>query len=649
MNSISVLKHQLTLINLERSEEILRYQSLLLKTSINDRKKKGLTWYPVTVENEKLGVGNQLIVKLQKTHSDKIPHNFQSGQTATLFGSNPVQSERLSLDGVVKRVAGSTIWLVFKGSDLPDWTEKGKLGIDLVYNETTYKEMEKAIKRLLEAKKNSRLYELREMLLGNRLCELENINYKPETLLLNESQLKAVNKLHRAKDVAIIHGPPGTGKTTTLVHAIKQTVKNKHQVLVCAPSNTAVDLLSEKLLAQGVSVARIGHPARVNEDLQNITIDALVSLHHDHKQVKQMRKEAAHIKQQALKYKRNFGYEERQARREAMNQYRILLDYARSVEQYIVDSVINNAEVITATLVGAANNLLGTRQFHTVFIDEAAQALEPATWIPITKAKRVVFAGDHCQLPPTVKSMQAQKDGLSISLFEKCMQRIPQMSSMLDTQYRMNKKIMQFSSEQFYNNELKAHSSVQYHILGIKPDSPDLLTRPFALIDTAGCGFDEQQKSNSKSLCNPKEAELLLSYLTLLFRALEQEQLHQVADYSIGIISPYKSQVGLLKEMASSFELIQRYRPNISIHTVDGFQGQERDIVAMSLVRSNEKSEIGFLKDIRRTNVAMTRAKKKLVMFGDSATFGNHPFYKDLLTYAENNNAYRSAWELLYQ
>ncbi|QQS30876.1 MAG: AAA family ATPase [Sphingobacteriales bacterium] len=645
--STEEIQHLLQLIKAERDEEIKQYEQLIKETSIGERRKRGITWYPVQIVSEEIGLGEQYVLEIQRTSLSNEIHQFQSGQTAAIF-SNAYEGEHPMLQGVIKKVRDNSIWLVVRNSDLPDWLGDGKLGVDLLYNETTYREMELTLQKLLKARDSERLGHLREVLLGYREPSFYEkypyISY-PD---LNDSQNLALRQIAIADDIAIVHGPPGTGKTTTLVRAIQHVIHTEKQVLVAAPSNTAVDLLSLKLFQKGVRVTRIGHPARVEEELQHLTLDAQITKHPDYKRMVQTRKEALQLKLEARKFKRNFGKDEREERKHLESQSRLLLDYARQLEIYILNSVLDQAEAITVTLVGAAQPVLRDRMFSTVFIDEAAQALEPATWIPILKAKRVIFAGDHCQLPPTVKSAEAIKKGLNLSLFEKSIKRT-KAHTMLQTQYRMNEKIMRFSSEEFYQTNLSAHPSVSEHTLTSLSDSiyPEL-SKPFEFIDTAGCGFEEVQNPQTMSFSNPQEATLLLKYLSQILESIEFEQPDYAGQVNIGIIAPYKEQVRLIETEIMHYETLVKYLPNISIDTVDGFQGQERDIIAMSLVRSNDRAEIGFLADVRRTNVAMTRARKKLVISADSATLAIHPFYQKLLDYVDKIGAYRSAWELMY-
>ena len=442
--------------------------------------------------------------------------------------------------------------------------------------------------------------------------------------------------------MAIIHGPPGTGKTTTIVDAIKLTLQNEKQVLVTAPSNTAVDLLTERLAKKGLKVLRIGNPARMDEDLIHHSLEGQIAEHADYRFLKKLRKDATEFRKMAGKYKRNFGKDEREQRRLLYAEASKALEDAHNLEKYIVDSIINDAQVITATLVGSVNRYIRFRRFSTVFIDEAAQALEPACWIPICKADRVVMAGDHCQLPPTVKSYEAAKAGLAETLFEKIISK-QKVDVMLSTQYRMNEMIMNFSNKEFYHDELKAADSVKSHILSDKDLS---LSQPFEFIDTAGCGFEEKINPETQSRLNPEEAHLLRKHLkSLLDSIAHQEPFLFNENFSVGIISPYNAQVAYLQENLLMHPYIVDYQRYIEINSVDGFQGQEREVIYISLVRSNEKGQIGFLSDTRRMNVALTRARKKLVVIGDSATLANHDFYKDFLDYVEKTNSYKSAWE----
>jgi predicted DNA helicase len=423
------------------------------------------------------------------------------------------------------------------------------------------------------------------------------------------------------------------------VQAITQVLVDEKQVLVCAPSNAAVDLLTDKLSEQGLSVLRIGHPARVTEQSLSKTLDAKIADHPSYKELRALRKKMEQLKSEALKFKRNYGYHEKQQRKLLLQESKTLRTDADLLEFYIVTDLLQTTQAICCTLVGSSHPVLRGKKFQTAFIDEAAQALEPASWIPILRSHRVIFAGDHQQLPPTIKSNEAAKLGLAVTLFEKGIERHPKLSAMLKVQYRMHDAIMKFSSVYFYKGELVAHDSVKSALLAHDES-------PVEFIDTAGCGYNEQQDPETLSRYNEEEARLLIKQVETL---IEHIGLHEWVseDITLGIITPYRAQVDHLNKLAESSELLQSIKQLMTINTVDAFQGQEREVIAISFVRSNDKSEVGFLGDIRRTNVAMTRARKKLIMIGDSATLGAHPFYTELLDYVQQGEFYKSAFEII--
>jgi superfamily I DNA and/or RNA helicase len=494
--------------------------------------------------------------------------------------------------------------------ELPDWASDGKLGIDLLFDNHSYNEMQAALKQA--DKTDSHLI---KVLTGSESAAINQIAYSNNNL--NISQQKAVANILGAQDLAIVHGPPGTGKTTTLVAAIKALVKHgEPQILVVAPSNTAVDLLSEKLDERGLNVLRIGNPVRVTERLQRLTLESRMADHSQMKDARKLKKNASEFKNMAHKYKRNFGKAEREQRKALFDEAHRITRDATKIEEFISDDIISKAQVITATLVGANHYTIRDLKFTTVIIDEAGQALEPAAWIPLLKAQRVVMAGDHLQLPPTVKSQQR---GLTTTLLEKCVALQPHAVTLLEEQYRMNSKIMGFSSLKFYQNRLFAHESVANSVLNESD-------KPFTFIDTAGAGYEEQSEGTSTT--NPEEAAFVVRHIT---------SMNYANTLSVAVIAPYKEQVNLLKELLADTP--------VEVNTVDGFQGQERDVVYISLTRSNSEGVIGFLNDYRRINVAMTRARLKLVIVGDSATLAQTPFYAELIAYAEGLGGYESVWE----
>jgi superfamily I DNA and/or RNA helicase len=649
-DTLEELQRVLDLLTLEHEEDLAQYQETIVRTPLTERRRQGTSWYPVVVTESGFGTGDQLFLEVERQLSDKISDNtshFQQGRPVSMFSNASGGKNTINfLNGIIAMASMRTLRIVFKTDALPEWIDDGKLGVNLLFDETSYQEMRSATKEVMQAKAN-RLAELREVLLGKRAPHFRKIVPVLPFEGLNSSQSEAVSKVLSAEAVAIIHGPPGTGKTNTLVEAIVQTLHSEKQVLVCAPSNTAVDLLAERLARRGVDVLRIGNPSRVSEELQSHTLDARLAADKSFPQIKKLRRQADEYNRLAHQYRRHFGREEREQRQRIVSEARSLSKEANNLEKYLADSQIERAQVITATLVGTTNRLLKGRRFSTVFIDEAAQALEPATWIPITKADRVVLAGDHQQLPPTVKSRKAAAAGLNVTIFEKCIGRLQSAGTpadvLLQTQYRMHEQIMQFSNEQFYQHQLKADESVKEAVLA----AGDYREPAVEFIDTAGCGFEEKFNPEGQSLSNPEEAELLFRHLSALWQNLEQFYPQSIRPaLSVGIISPYKAQVNTLKEMLSHHSLLSAHTSHFTIHTIDGFQGQEREVIYLSLVRSNEKGEIGFLQDLRRMNVALTRARKKLVVIGDSATLSAHPFYQAFLDYVERIGAYRSAWEL---
>ena len=641
------------LMQLEKREDQAQFKLKNAKASIQERQRRGLTWYPVTITQEDIGFGGKLVLELERPASQQGLHLFQVGKNASLFGAAPAQSaDPPTLHGVVTSVRRNKLQLTTTREELPDWVlDGGRLGIDLTFDEVSYREMDQALGEVIGARGN-RLAELRDVLLGARQARfraphVDDLFYPSP---LNDSQLAAVRHVITAQDVGIIHGPPGTGKTTTLVQAILETIRRERRVLVCAPSNTAVDLLTEKLAECGVNVIRMGNPSRVSDLLLAHTLDARVMAHPSYSKMRAIRQTADQYRDKANELARqnvrNLGFEARQQRQQFRDEARQLFLQADDLERYITEEVLESVQIITCTLVGASNRNLRHLGFDTVFIDEAAQALEPGCWIPIAKGQRIILAGDHHQLPPTVKSEKAAREGLRETLFEKCIQRQPGTARMLNLQYRMHQQIMAFSSERFYGGQLQAHASVRD--AGLEAYdlcfAPDL---PLEFLDTAGFGFLEVTIPESRSTANPEEADLLLRRLVQLLKPCDPAA-HQEDPLTIGVIAPYRAQINCLKDAIEVNEplngLLQQRL--LSVGTVDSFQGQERDIIAISLTRSNLSGDIGFLSDIRRMNVGMTRARRKLLLIGDSSTLSVHPFFKELLAFVERIGGYRTAWEI---
>lgn len=629
-------KKLLDLLKTERDEDRQSYQRLIERSSVSERRASGLSWYPIAIRGSEMSRGDYLTVEVERTTHQDISHQLRFGMPAVLFSNHEPKKDRL--EGIITHQSGNRLKITLRTDELPDWSRDGKLGIDLLFDDNSYDEMQSAVKSagaLLENDKEGRLVNI---LTGEKSPSFNQELPRISIPKLNSSQNEAVNKIISASDIAIVHGPPGTGKTTTLVQAIKGLIKQDHQqILVVAPSNTAVDLLSEKLTDEGLNVLRVGNPVRVSERLMSLTLDSKLTGHARMKDIKALKKQANEYKNLAHKYKRNFGKAERDQRKALFDEAHKIMKEVGSVEQYAIDDILSKAQVITATLVGANHYTVRNLKYKTVVIDEAGQALEPACWIPILKAEKVVLAGDHFQLAPTIKSSEAAKNGLATTLLEKCVSLHPESVTLLEEQYRMNEAIMGYSSKIFYQNKLKANEAVAHHL--VFPSDNAL-----AFIDTAGCGFDEKLEGTSST--NPDEAAFLFKHLTQYVTELTQSKSFKTEDFpSIAVISPYKEQIGLLKEQLAHNALLQPFNAKISVNTIDSFQGQERDIVYISMTRSNPEGEIGFLSDIRRMNVAMTRARKKLVVIGDSATLSGLPFYADFISYAEGLNAYQSAWE----
>jgi superfamily I DNA and/or RNA helicase len=613
------------LLKIEKLEDQAQYKKLTESASISERRANGLTWYPVAIRGQELGRGDYLTVEFERTTHQDLPHQFRFGIPVVLFSNHDPKVDKI--EGVVTHQGGNRLKLNLRTDELPEWSRDGKLGLEVLFDNNSYEEMFSALKKAENAENKDVINGIKSPTF--KLTEIYTAEQK-----LNESQNRAITKILNANELAVVHGPPGTGKTTTLVAAITKLAREKNEkILVVAPSNAAVDLLSEKLSEAGLNVMRVGNPVRVSESLSALTLDGKMKEHPAYKDIKKLKIQANEYKNMAHKYKRNFGKAERDQRKALFDEAHKIMKEVDKTEQYILDDLSTKTQVVTATLVGSNHYSVNKYEYDTVVIDEAGQALEPACWIPILKAKKVILAGDHCQLPPTIKSQEAAKKGLEKTLLEKLVEKHPEAVVLLDTQYRMNEQIMAHSSKTFYGNSLKAHNSVALHRI-----LPDLT--PLQFIDTAGCGFDEKLEGTSST--NPEEAAFLVKRVEDLM-----ENWQNNPSPSIAIISPYKQQIQILNEYVKASSILKPYLTNISVNTIDSFQGQERDAVFISMTRSNTDGEIGFVADTRRMNVAMTRARKLLVVVGDSATIGNFNYYSDFIQYAESIDAYKSAWEYL--
>ncbi len=620
------LTHLRRLIDLERKEERRLHLEIIQAMPLVQRMEKGYCWYNLQVTAQGYGIGERPFVTV--TREGDEAHQFRAGTSVNLFTTQQ-DARSPQRSGVIQYVKKDKMKIILGGEDHPTWLNRGGIGVDLMFDERTYIEMDKAMQRL-ETARGDRTAELRDVIMGNRPAEYRPVDAKAVAHLtqLNDSQREAVGEILGASHLSLIHGPPGTGKTTTLVAAVGELVKTESAILFCAPSNSAADLVTLRMAEQGIRVVRTGNISRVEEDVMSHTLEVQVARHPDTKQVKKLRLEAAELRKKAGKMRggRDKGMTFAEAGR--------LSGWARQLEDHLLSYILDASDVVVCTLVGAASSILGDREFTTCIIDEAAQALEPASWIPIIRSKRVILAGDPFQLPPTVKSKEAERGGFGITLLEKALERHGR-NALLEVQYRMNERIMGFSNAYFYAGKLRAGPGIAERTLpGVT------LPESVVFIDTAGTGFEEKLHPQFKSRYNDGELDILVEHLLLLQGSIPPEYpLPEIA-----VISPYREQVVRAEER---LEVAALAPLNITINTVDGFQGREREVVYLSLVRSNTRSEIGFLADYRRMNVALTRAKLQLVVIGDSATIGNDPFFAGFLTYVERMGTYQTAWEYM--
>ena len=686
ISPIQALLQQRTLLQLEYYTEKEAFRKLTEQMGMQRKVKRGDAWFPLQVGKSFYNSLNQTAIEVFRTSDQDIEHNFEFGRPVMFFRSEErrVKSEEFnsktpsnsssktqekgqensslfthhsslkyfSFTGTVSYVDGDRMVITVPDSapllELQQSTDP--IGVQLSFDETSYKLMFEALDRVMKAK-NNRLANLRDLFYSHQ--KAGRFSFEPMKFpWLNPTQERAVNEVLWAKDVAIVHGPPGTGKTTTLVEAINETLMRESQVLVCAQSNMAVDWISEKLVDRGINVLRIGNPTRVNDKMLGFTYERRFESHPDYPQLWAIRKAIRELRKNRKKGSEN--YHQKMDR---------LKSRAAEIEIRINSELFGEARVIACTLVGSAHRLLEGMKFGTLFIDEAAQALEAACWIPMKRASRVILAGDHCQLPPTVKSIAALRAGLGKTLLERIAENKPEVVTLLKIQYRMNDEIMRFSSDWFYGGKVESAPQIKYRSVldydhpitwidtsneenqitiegeDAPEDSASTSSSVSAANQNSDLNFKEQFVGESFGRINKAEAELTLLTLAEYFTKISKRRVLEER-IDVGIISPYRAQVQYLKKLIKKYEFFKPYRRLISVNTVDGFQGQERDVILISLVRSNDEGQIGFLKDLRRMNVAMTRARMKLIILGNKDTMTKHPFYKKLWEYVEaiNNN-----------
>ena len=619
-SSIQSLMQQRLLLQLEYETEKEAFRKQTETIGLARKVKRGDAWWPVKTGKSYYNSMNQLALEIHRTADDDIEHNFEYGRPVRFFTSrtdSPIKY--FNFTATVSYVDGDRMVVIVPDNNrLLELQNAEGLGVQLFFDETSYRLMFEGLDRVIKARGN-RLAELRDLFYSHR--PFGHYTFAPMAFpYLNKTQEEAVNEVLRAKDVAIVHGPPGTGKTTTLVEAINETLMRESQVLVCAQSNMAVDWISEKLVDRGIPVLRIGNPTRVNDKMLSFTYERRFEAHPDYPQLWSIRKALRELRQH--RKRGDSSYHQKTER---------LKSRATELEVRINSELFGEARVIACTLTGSAHRLLQGQKYNTLFIDEAAQALEAACWIPMRKVSRVVLAGDHCQLPPTVKSIAALKAGLGKTLMERIVENHPDEVSLLKIQYRMNEQIMRFSSDWFYHGEVESAPSVKYR--GILDYDIPIEWRQ-ASIDDEGTPPAEEFVGESFGRINKTEAQLTLDTLQRYFEKIgKQRVLDERID--VGVISPYRAQVQYLRQQLRKREFFKPFRHLISVNTVDGFQGQERDIIVISLVRSNDEGQIGFLRDLRRMNVAITRARMKLIILGDRGTLCRHPFYRKLWQYVQ--------------
>lgn len=628
----------LRLLELESEEEARR----AAKEAADGIEVNGNTLSGLIVKDETAGLGGRAVLTLGKKGEQNLPWTrLGVGSPVLLLEEN--RRGHSGWRGIVSHRLPRSMQVALESWPEPEH-DQPVFRLALAQDEVARQRQRIAMERARSAA-GDRLARLREVLIGNeqpsfRPAPKRPVHESTDTIQwldphLNDSQREAIRLALTADDLAVIHGPPGTGKTTTVVELIRQAIRRGEKVLACAPSNLAVDNLLERLVAAGERAIRIGHPARVLPELREHTLDLIVEAHPDLQVARKLIREASSLRDKAGKWTR--GKPQPGAKQQMREEARDLIRDAQRIETQVIEHVIHSADVVCVTMTAIGSEVLGQRHFDLAVIDEACQSTEPAGWIPLLRSERVVLAGDHRQLSPTVLSREAERQGFGLSLMERVVDLFGDtVARRLDVQYRMHESIMQFSSHEFYDGTLLADAAVREHVLADLPavQASSLTTTPLEFIDTAGAGYDEELDPKGESRRNPQEAELVVKQVQRLLDA-------GLSTGQMAIIAPYAAQTRLLREH------LQHAYNDLEIDTVDGFQGREKEAIIISLVRSNSACEIGFLADTRRMNVALTRARRKLIVVGDSATIGIHDFYQRLLAHFEQHAAYHTVWEYL--
>ncbi|WP_018249299.1 IGHMBP2 family helicase [Orenia marismortui] len=650
------------LVQLEREEEMKRHELEIKNLTGYERQKRGRAIIKLKGRDQGEAFGGKTSIKFMcQRQGQALPdHQISVGDLVMISRNNPLAKNNPT--GTVVELSNYSITVVF--DNRPNKFVYGKnLRLDLYVNDITYQRMLDSLSKLKNAK--GRLKELRDKLLGLEEIKFnDRFSLELEDSCLNKSQKRAVESALAAKDLFLIHGPPGTGKTMTAIEILEQSISRYNNILATAASNIAVDNLVERLINKGIKVVRVGHPARVTTDLREHSLDYLVQEHPKYKEAVEFREEVYEL----IGEQKNFTHPSGRWRRGMSNQQikkfakqgrsnrGIAAEKIKEMAKWInlqekidnlfreinkleteaIDDLINNADIVCSTNSTAGSEVLADNNFDLLLVDEATQATEPSALIPLVKANKVILLGDHKQLPPTILNQRAKEKGLDKSLFERLVEiHGSNAKEVLELQYRMNKDIMNFASQEFYNQKLVAARDIKdinIHQLelnfseGNSPTERSLSCKEAVVfLDTKGMEAPENYKKGSSSIYNRMEAELSVETINHIISAgLDKSEL--------AVISPYKDQVDLIKGLSK--------REGIEISTIDAFQGREKEIIILSLVRSNNKAKIGFLRDIRRLNVSLTRAKRKLIIIGDSSTVTVHPTYDNLIEYIKSNGYY---------